>query len=95
MPITREQVDYVAHLSRLALSEEEKELFADQLDAILESMEKLNELDTTDVEPLVHIAPRSNVFREDEPGESLSREDALSNAPEQSEGCFKVPRIID
>lgn len=95
MPITREQVDYVAHLSRLALSEEEKELFADQLDAILESMEKLNELDTTDVEPLVHIAPRNNVFREDEPGESLSREQAIANAPEQSEGCFKVPRIID
>jgi aspartyl-tRNA(Asn)/glutamyl-tRNA(Gln) amidotransferase subunit C len=95
MPITREQVDYVAHLSRLALSDEEKDLFAQQLDAILESMEKLNELDTSDVEPMVHIAPGNNVFREDEPGDSLPRQDALMNAPEQGEGCFKVPRIID
>jgi len=95
MPITRDQVDYVAHLSRLALSDEEKDRFAGQLDAILGYVEKLNELDTENVEPLVHIAPRANVFRADEAGESLSREEALRNAPERSEGCFLVPRIID
>ena len=95
MPITREQVDYVAHLSRLTLGEEEKELFAEQLDAILESVNKLNELDTEGVEPLIHIAPNSNVMRADECGRSLPRERALDNAPQKSEGCFKVPRIID
>ncbi len=95
MPITREQVEYVAHLSRLKLSEEEKDRFARQLDAILQAVEKLNELDTDGVEPLVHVAPRRNVFREDAAGESLPREEALRNAPEQSEGCFKVPRIIE
>jgi aspartyl-tRNA(Asn)/glutamyl-tRNA(Gln) amidotransferase subunit C len=95
MPLTREQVEYVAGLSRLALSEEEKEKFGQQLDAILQSVEKLNELDTSGVEPLVHIAEGQNVFREDEVGESLPREDALSNTPDQSEGCFKVPRIIE
>ena len=95
MPITRDQVDYVAHLSRLALSDEEKGRFAQQLDAILGYVEKLNELDTGNVEPLVHIAPRANVFRADQAGESLPREEALRNAPERSEGCFLVPRIID
>ena len=95
MPITREQVEYVAHLSRLELSEVEKEKFAHQLDDILRYMEKLDELDTTDVEPLVHVSERQNVFREDAVGEPLPREDALSNAPESRQGCFKVPRIVE
>ena len=95
MPITREQVEYVAHLSRLDLSAEEKEKFRHQLDSILQYVEKLNELDTENVEPLVHAAERYNVFRKDAVGESLTRQEALSNAPQQSEGCFKVPRIIE
>jgi len=95
MPITPEQVEYVARLSRLELSEEQRDRFARQLDAILQAIEKLNQLDTENVEPLVHIAPRQNVFREDVPGRSLSQRDALRNAPQQSEGCFKVPRIIE
>ena len=95
MPITPEQVDYVAHLSRLELSEDEKRRFSRQLDDILQYVEKLNELDTENVEPLVHVAPRQNVFRPDAAGDSLSRKDALSNAPQQGEGCFKVPRIIE
>jgi len=95
MPISREQVEYVAHLSRLDLSEEEKARFARQLDAILQAVEKLNELDTQQVEPLVHIAPRRNVFREDAAGQSLPPEEALRNAPERADGYFKVPRIIE
>ncbi len=95
MPITRKQVEYVANLSRLRLSEEEKQRFAEQLDAILRYVEKLNELDTAGVEPLVHVAEGENVFREDVPGESLQQKDALENAPESSDGCFKVPRIIE
>lgn len=95
MPITKQQVEYVAHLSRLDLSEEEKDRIAHQLDAILDYVEKLNELDTENIEPLVHVAERHNVFREDAVGESLPTQEALNNAPEQSEGFFKVPRIID
>jgi len=95
MAITKDQVRYVAYLSRLALSDEEMDTFAGQLDEILRYVEKLGELDTTRVEPLVHAIDRKNVFREDVPAPSLQRSDVLSNAPEVSEGCFKVPRIIE
>lgn len=95
MPITREEVEYVAHLSRLELSEKDKEEFAGQLDAILGFMEKLNELDTEGVEPMVHGIEGQKVVRQDEVGDSLPRKEALQNAPESSEGCFKVPRIIE
>ncbi len=95
MAITRQQVDYVAHLSRLSLGEEDKERFAAQLDRILEYVDKLNELETGEVEPLVHMSERENVFRGDEPSSSLSRKEALGNAPRQAEGCFRVPSIIE
>ena len=95
MAITEDEVRYVAHLSRLALSDEEVGTFGRQLDDIISYVEKLNELDTSDVEPMIHAADRSNVFREDSAGESLTRKEALQNAPEEAEGCFKVPRILD
>ena len=95
MAITREQVEYVANLARLDLSGDEKDVFARQLDSILHYIEKLNELDTSQVEPLVHVAEDVNVFREDAVAPSLPREEALANAPDQQDGCFKVPRIID
>ncbi len=95
MPITEDQVRYVAHLSRLALTDEEVERFSGQLDEILGYVEKLNELDTSDVEPLVHALNAKNVFRKDDAGESLSRKDIMENSPESSEGCYKVPRIIE
>ena len=95
MAITREQVEYVAHLSRLALSDEEVETFGRQLDDIINYVEKLNELDTSDVEPMLHAADRENVFREDKKKDSLPRKESLQNAPAESEGCFKVPRIIE
>ncbi len=95
MPITPQQADYVAHLSRLQLSQEEKRRFSRQLDDILQYVDKLNELDTENVEPLVHVAPRQNVFRTDAAGDSLTRQEALGNAPQQADGCFKVPRIIE
>ncbi|MHC5034764.1 MAG: Asp-tRNA(Asn)/Glu-tRNA(Gln) amidotransferase subunit GatC [Planctomycetota bacterium] len=95
MPITREQVEYVAHLSRLELSEGEKEKFAGQLGEILGYMEKLNELDTEGIEPMVHGIEGHQPVRQDEVGTSLPRGEALANAPESSEGCFKVPRIIE
>lgn len=95
MPITPEQVDYVAHLSRLKLTEAEKAKFAGQLDAILGYVEKLNELDTEGVEPMVHGVAAPAPVRRDVAGESLPRREALRNAPESSDGCFRVPRIIE
>jgi aspartyl-tRNA(Asn)/glutamyl-tRNA(Gln) amidotransferase subunit C len=93
--IEAEQVRKVAKLSRLELTEAEVEEFSGQLSAILEYMEKMNELDTSDVEPLAHCLPVSNVFREDVPKESLGTEKALANAPDKDGEFFKVPKILD
>jgi aspartyl-tRNA(Asn)/glutamyl-tRNA(Gln) amidotransferase subunit C len=95
MAITREQVEHVAYLSRLRLSEQELDTMAAQLGTILEYMDKLNELDTTDVEPMLHGIEGCQPFRADAAGGSLPRQEALRNAPEASGGCFKVPRIIE
>jgi aspartyl-tRNA(Asn)/glutamyl-tRNA(Gln) amidotransferase subunit C len=95
MAITRREVDYVAHLSRLELTEAQKDTFAEQLSVIVGYMDKLNALDTSGVEPLVHGIEGRQMMRPDVPAESLPRPEALRNAPDQSEGCFKVPRIIE
>ena len=95
MKITKEEVGRVAALARLSLQEEEKELYAKQLDHILSYIEKLNELNTDGVEPTSHSMPITNSMREDVVKESLSHEAALSNAPEEEQGCFKVPKIIE
>ena len=94
MALTRDEVLHVANLSRLSLLPEEIELFTRQLNDILAYVEKLQELDTTGVEPLAHVIPVFNVFREDVVKEGLSRDTALSNAPAREEGAFVVPRII-
>lgn len=93
--ITNEDVRYVAQLARLNLSSEEMETFTGQLNGILAYMDKLNELDTTNVEPLSHAIDVYNAFRDDVVRESLVREVALKNAPETEHGFFKVPRIIE
>ncbi len=93
--ITKEQVEYIARLARLELSEEEKEKYTKQLDQILEFVAKLNELNTEKVEPTSHAVKISNVFREDEVKPSFSQEEALSNAPEVEEGHFKVKKVIE
>ncbi|MCK8816063.1 Asp-tRNA(Asn)/Glu-tRNA(Gln) amidotransferase subunit GatC [Natroniella sulfidigena] len=95
MKIDQETVEKIAHLARLDVSEEEKEAFANQLSDILEHAEKLNELDTENVEPTAHALPIKNVFRKDEVRESLEREDALANAPAKDQGMFKVPQIVE
>ncbi len=95
MKILKEEVEHVARLARLALSEEEKRLFSQQLSSILTYIEKLKELETTQVEPTTHVVPLQNVFREDEVKPSLPREAALRNAPERTEGFFRVPKIIE
>ncbi len=94
MKLTREEVEHVAWLARLALTEEEKELFRAQLGAILEYMEVLNRLDTEDVPPTYHVLPLKNVWRPDEAGPCIPREEALANAPDREGAYFRVPRII-
>ncbi|MBE3573311.1 MAG: Asp-tRNA(Asn)/Glu-tRNA(Gln) amidotransferase subunit GatC [Moorella humiferrea] len=94
MPITTAEVEHVALLARLKLTPEEKAAYTEQLNAILEYMDKLNALDTTDVEPTAHVLPLRNVFRDDVARPGLPREKALAGAPAASEGQFKVPRVV-
>ena len=89
------EIDHVALLARLKLSDSEKNLFSRQLDSIITYIDKLNELDTTNVTPTAHVLPIKNVFREDERKPSLPRDIALQNAPDQDDGFYKVPKIID
>jgi aspartyl-tRNA(Asn)/glutamyl-tRNA(Gln) amidotransferase subunit C len=88
-------IEKVARLARLELSEEEKVTFGNQLEQILTYMEQLNRLDTTGVEPTSHAIPVHNVFREDEVNASLAQEEVLAIAPDEEDGHFKVPRIIE
>ena len=95
MKITKEEVEHVALLARLKFSEKEKERFTTQLNTILEYMDKLQELDTTRVEPTFHAVAQKNVFREDEVRASLSKQLSLRNAPDGERGFFRVPKIIE
>jgi aspartyl-tRNA(Asn)/glutamyl-tRNA(Gln) amidotransferase subunit C len=92
--IERGEVEHVARLARLKLSEAEKGLFTDHLNSILDYMEKLNELDIGAIEPTFHVVSHQNIMREDEVKESQSQEAALENAPDKAQGCFRVPKII-
>ena len=94
MAVTKKDVEYIAGLAKLTFKEEELEKITGQLNEILAYVEKLNELDTTKVEPLSHPIEGSNVFREDIVKPSLDREVALRNAPDRSELFFKVPKVI-
>lgn len=93
--IRKKDVEYIAKLARLKLSEKEKEKFAKQLDQILKYVDKLNELDTEKVKPTSHVLPLKNVFRKDKVGKSLGVEKVLGNAPEKARGFFKVPKVIE
>jgi aspartyl-tRNA(Asn)/glutamyl-tRNA(Gln) amidotransferase subunit C len=88
-------VDHVARLARLALTEEERERFGRQLALILEHAENVGEVAAEEVPPTSHPVPRSNVYRADQPEPSLTVEEALANAPEVEGNRFKVPRIME
>jgi aspartyl-tRNA(Asn)/glutamyl-tRNA(Gln) amidotransferase subunit C len=88
-------IDHVARLARLALTEEEKLRLRDQLGLILEHAAKVGEVAADDVPPTAYAIPRANVYREDTPEPSLPQAEALSNAPEQEGGRFKVVRIVE
>jgi aspartyl-tRNA(Asn)/glutamyl-tRNA(Gln) amidotransferase subunit C len=89
--IDRDQVLHVARLARLRLSDEEVERMSGELSAILEHVEKIEELDLDDVEPATHVVDVENVLREDEPRPSWPRERILEQAPDAVEGGFRVP----
>ncbi len=94
MTLSIQEVQHVALLARLNLTEEEKLKYAEQLGSILQYVDKLNELDTEGVEPLDHILPVFNVFREDKVNPGPDREEILANAPLVEEGQYRVPKII-
>lgn len=93
--ITREEVDRVARLARLALSDEERDKMTTQLNKILEAAGKLQQLDTAGVPPTAFAVPIQNVFRPDVVWQSLDRETVLANAPDPERGFFRVPRIME
>ncbi|MEK3789215.1 MULTISPECIES: Asp-tRNA(Asn)/Glu-tRNA(Gln) amidotransferase subunit GatC [Paenibacillus] len=95
MSISADNVRHVAKLSRLNLTAEEEEIMTGQLNAILKYAEKLNELDTDEVEPTTHVLHVSNVMREDEVRPSLSLDEVMLNAPDEEEGQFKVPAVLE
>jgi len=93
--ISRDEVAHLARLSRLAVTEEELDRFAGQLDVILQSVARIGEVAADDIPPTSHSVPLTNVYRDDVVQPSLSPADALSGAPDQAEGRFRVPRILD
>ena len=95
MTITDETIDYVGILAKLELSDEEKEQAKQDMTNMLDYVSKLNELDTDNVDPMSHAFPVNNVFREDVVTNTDDREQLLKNAPEQKDGCYKVPKTFD
>jgi len=93
--ITIKQVEHVANLARLRFDEEEKKRLAEQLGSILEYIDQLNKLDTTNVEPTSHAIPVKNVARKDVVKPSFTQDEALANAPSPVDGLFEVPKIIE
>ena len=92
--ITTKDIEYVAKLAKLNLSDEEKEMLVSQMGDIVEFANNISKLDTDDVKPTNHILEVKNVFREDELKESYSRDDILKNTPAKEAGCIVVPSIV-
>lgn len=93
--ISREQVQHVAHLARLTLTPEEEDRMTRDLNDILQFFQQLNQLDTEDVPPTSHVLELQNVMRDDEPRPSWPLEEVLKNAPEEDNGMFRVPAVIE
>ena len=93
--ISDETIEYVGILAKLELSEEEKEKAKKDMGSMLDYIDKLNELDTTGVEPMSHVFPVQNVFREDVVVNGDDRENILKNAPVEKDGSFVVPKTVD
>jgi aspartyl-tRNA(Asn)/glutamyl-tRNA(Gln) amidotransferase subunit C len=94
MAVTTDEVLKIAELAALSFTPDEVKRLTGELNRILEYMEKLNELDTSDVDPLHHVLDMTNVMRDDEVRPSLPREEVLKNAPDAVDGYFRVPKVI-
>ena len=94
MSIDKETIRKIAHLARLEFDEKESEKMSDNFNKILKWMDKLNEVNTDNVEPLIHMSGEVNVLREDEVNNSLKHEDALLNAPKKDSDYFRVPKFL-
>lgn len=88
-------VDEVAHLARLEFKDEAKAEILNDMNRMLAFVDKLNELNTDDVEPLIYMTDEVNVLREDEPKQTITQKEALKNAPKKDSDYFKVPKVID
>jgi aspartyl-tRNA(Asn)/glutamyl-tRNA(Gln) amidotransferase subunit C len=95
MTLTLQEVEHIASLARLDLSDEEKTRYRDQLSAILDYIQQLQELDTADIPPTSSVLPDRSVLRPDEPRPGLSLQDLLRNAPQVEAGQFRVPPVLD
>ena len=95
MKIDRKEVEHVAQLARLQFDEAQLDMFMHQMNNILEYFDKLQDLDTGDIEPTSHAVVMNNIFRADEEEKLFNRNLMLENAPEKEKGCFKVPKIIE
>jgi aspartyl-tRNA(Asn)/glutamyl-tRNA(Gln) amidotransferase subunit C len=95
LPLAREQVEHVARLARVGITEAEVDMFSHQLSDVLEYFERLDEVDTEDVPPTSHTLPLHNVMREDEPQPPYDVEEILANAPDQEERRFRVRAILE
>lgn len=93
--ISREEVAHLARLARLAVTEEELDTFAGQLDVILQAVARVGEVAAADIPPTSHAVPLTNVMREDVVTPGLGRDEVLAGAPDAAEGRFRVPRILD
>ena len=94
MEVNDALIDKLAHLSRLEFAEEEKQVIKNDLEKMIGFIDKLNELDTTGVEPLLHMSENVNIFREDRVSGQISKEEVFKNAPLHDEHFFKVPKVI-
>ncbi len=95
MTLTLEEVEHIARLARLKLTAEEKARYREQLSAILDYAARLQSLDTAGIPPTSSVLPPRTVLRADEPGPCLKREELLANAPETSEGQYRVPPVLE
>lgn len=95
MKIDKETLEKIAHLARLNFDEKEEQSMLDSMSEILTWVEKLNEIDTTGIEPLTHMASEVNALREDKLGKHLNHEDALKNAPKRDSDYVRVPKVLE
>lgn len=93
--ITKDQILKTADLARIAISDEEAQMYSSQINDVLSYVNKISDLNTDDVEPTTHGIVSGNVLRQDEPERLLTQEEALKNAPETEDGQFKVPAILE